>query len=88
MNFDDMAQRLFALSFDPYNCVELRWGDAASPACPDGAAKRRWYAAEAPMRAGIGRDEGGGENAGPQDADIRGLIADMPARTPFVQRIP
>ena len=27
LTFDDVAHRLFAMSFDPYNCVELRWGD-------------------------------------------------------------
>jgi hypothetical protein len=26
--------------------------------------------------------------AGPQDVDIRGLIAQMPARAPWVQRMP
>ena len=34
LSFDDIAHRLFALSFDPYNCVELRWG-GDSAACPD-----------------------------------------------------
>ena len=28
LTFDDIAHRLFAMSFDPYNCVELRWGNA------------------------------------------------------------
>ena len=26
MTFDDMMHRLFKISFDPYHCVELRWG--------------------------------------------------------------
>ena len=26
MTFDDMMRRLFKISFDPYHCIELRWG--------------------------------------------------------------
>ncbi len=85
MTFDDIAQRLFALSFDPYHCVELRWGTDGT-GCPDQAGKRRWYAAEERARHVIDPDSGA--VAGPQDADIRGLIAAMPARAPFVQRYP
>lgn len=89
MSFDDMARRLFAMSFDPYHCVELRWGTdmgAGGSGCPDQAGKRRWYAAEDQARHVIDPDSG--VLAGPQDTDIRGLIAAMPARTPFVQRYP
>lgn len=90
MTFDGMARHLLAMSFDPYACEELRWGDAGAASCADGPAKRRWYEIEAPMRAEIGRDEGGREarTITPQDVDIRGLIAAMPARAPFVQRFP
>jgi hypothetical protein len=78
------------MSFDPYACEELRWGDTGAASCADGPAKRRWYEIEAPMRAEIGRDEGGGQvrTITQQDVDIRGLIAAMPARAPFVQRFP
>ena len=84
-SFDDMARRLFAMSFDPWHCVELRWGDD-SPACPDQSGKRRWYAAEGAARHEVDRESGA--TAGPQDVDIRGLIASMPARAPWVQRLP
>ena len=69
-------------------CEALRWGDAAD--CADGEDKRRWYAREAAMRAEIGRDEGGGtvQAVTQADFDIRGLIAAMPARAPFVQHYP
>ena len=89
LSFDDVAQRLFALSFDPYNCVELRWGNDG-PACPDQSGKRRWYAVEQQARNEIGRDEQGTatQMAGPQDVDIRGLITAMPERVPFVQYMP
>ena len=89
LSFDDMARRLFAMSFDPYHCVELRWGDDGPDqlgACPDQAGKRRWYALEEPARHEVDRDSH--LPAGPQDVDIRGLIAAMPARAPWVQRMP
>jgi hypothetical protein len=52
LNFDDMMHRLFAMSFDPYDCIELRWGavGAERASCPDGKAKLRWYEAEQRLR--------------------------------------
>jgi hypothetical protein len=52
MSFDDMVHRLFAMSFDPYHCIELRWGavGAERDSCPDGKAKLRWYEAEQRLR--------------------------------------
>ena len=89
--FDDMSRRLFAMSFDPYHCVELRWGDDGT-GCPDQAGKRRWYAMQAQMRREVDRSGSAsvpdGTLAEPQDADIRGLIASMPGRAPWVQRMP
>jgi hypothetical protein len=85
LTFDDISHRLFAMSFDPYNCVELRWGGDGM-GCPDQAGKRRYYALEEQARRVIDPDSGA--VAGPADADIRGLIASMPARAPFVQRMP
>jgi len=85
LSFDDVSHRLFAMSFDPYHCVELRWGND-SPACPDQAGKRRWYATEEQARHEVDRDNH--LSAGAEDTDIRGLIAAMPARAPWVQRMP
>jgi hypothetical protein len=50
---EDVRQRLFKMSFDPYHCPELRWGamdrtELAS--CPDGSTKMRWYDAEQRLR--------------------------------------
>ncbi len=89
LTFDDMARRLLAMSFDPYNCVELRWGDDQG-SCPDQAAKRGWYARQQQARSEIGRDEQGraAQSISPRDVDIRGLIASMPDRVPFVQPMP
>jgi hypothetical protein len=52
MSFDDMMRRLFAFSFDPYHCIELRWGAGGDEreSCPDSKAKRRWYEAEQRLR--------------------------------------
>jgi hypothetical protein len=52
MTFDDMAQRLFRLSFDPYHCIELRWGAAGEEreSCPDAKPRLAWYEAEQRLR--------------------------------------
>ena len=52
MTFDDMMHRLFKLSFDPYHCVELRWGASGDEraGCADAAVKLRWYEAEQRLR--------------------------------------
>lgn len=46
MNLEDVRKRLFSISFDPYHCVELRWG-ATDPkelsSCHDDATKLAWY---------------------------------------------
>jgi len=52
MSFDDMMRRLFAMSFDPYNCIELRWGASAEEreSCPDSKPRLKWYEAEQRLR--------------------------------------
>ena len=53
IGFDDLVNRLFALDFDPYHCVERRWGatsDAELATCTDDEIKTRWYAAEQRLR--------------------------------------
>ena len=52
MSFDDMMRRLFKMSFDPFHCVELRWGAEGDErsSCPDGKAKLKWYEAEQRLR--------------------------------------
>jgi len=57
-----VLDRLFALSFDPYQCVELRWGaPAGSPelaTCTDDPTRRAWYRAEQRLRHQIDRNYG------------------------------
>jgi hypothetical protein len=57
-SYEEARQRLFAMSFDPYQCVERRWGaqDAGELAsCRDGADKRAWYDAQQRLRNQIDR---------------------------------
>lgn len=53
LGYEEARRRLFLMSFDPYQCVERRWG-ATDPrelaTCRDGAVKQAWYAAEQNFR--------------------------------------
>lgn len=53
IGFDDLLDRLFLMDFDPYHCIERRWG-ATQPdelaGCPDDEIKQRWYKAEQRLR--------------------------------------
>jgi hypothetical protein len=53
LSYEDARRRLFKMSFDPYHCVERRWG--ADEACADGPGKQAWYAAEQDLRNQIER---------------------------------
>jgi len=57
--FPEAVQRLFAMSFDPYQCIERRWGAtsvAELASCKDNATKTRWYQAEQNLRNQVERD--------------------------------
>ena len=53
LSYEEARKRLFAMSFDPYQCPERRWG-ASDPAelasCRDNSVKQEWYAAEQNLR--------------------------------------
>jgi hypothetical protein len=54
----DVTKRLPYLSFDPYHCVERRWGareQSELASCTDGSEKADWYAAEQRLRNQIDR---------------------------------
>ena len=56
--YEDARKRLFLMSFDPYHCIERRWGATDShelASCRDGEDKRAWYAAEQDLRNQIER---------------------------------
>lgn len=74
--YEEARRRLFAMSFDPYHCVERRWGatDARELAtCSDGSAKRAWYAAEQNLRNQLERT---------YDAQMGFTLADLVAHAP------
>jgi len=58
LGYEELRKRLFALSFDPYQCAERRWG-ATKPeelaTCPETTLKAAWYDAELPLRNQIDR---------------------------------
>ncbi len=62
LTIDTVLDRLFAISFDPYHCPELRWGAPAGSAelstCPDTADKLGWYRGEQRLRNQIDRHYG------------------------------
>jgi hypothetical protein len=62
LTMSEVLDRLWALSFDPYHCPELRWGaPEGTPeraSCTDDAGRLRWYAAEARLRNQIERSYG------------------------------
>lgn len=58
LNLENIRQRLFKLSFDPYHCVELRWGASSASelaTCQDNQNKRAWYNQEIWLRNQIDR---------------------------------
>jgi hypothetical protein len=62
LTFETVLDRLFALSFDPFHCPELRWGAPAGSAelatCPSDEYKRIWYTRELRLRNRIDREYG------------------------------
>ena len=78
LGFDELKRRLYNMSFDPYHCIELRWGadDAAELAsCQDSKVKRDWYEAEARLRNQLVRTYG--EKMGWSLAQLQDLTADI-----------
>jgi len=58
LGYEEARARLFALSFDPYQCIERRWGatsGAELATCPDSTLKAAWYEAEQNLRNQIDR---------------------------------
>ncbi|NWH08955.1 MAG: hypothetical protein HXY22_09990 [Alphaproteobacteria bacterium] len=58
LTYEMVMRRLFDLSFDPYHCIERRWGakdEKELESCDDDGTKRRWYEAEQRLRNQIDR---------------------------------
>lgn len=56
LELSDILINLFALSFDPYHCAELRWGIIESKNCNFNQNKLDWYNAEQGLRNRLDRD--------------------------------
>jgi hypothetical protein len=82
MTFDDMAKRLFRMSFDPYHCIELRWGASGGEraSCPDSKGRLQWYDAEQRLRNQSDRtyDIRMGFDIAELDSHVRGSGIDVP----------
>jgi hypothetical protein len=53
LSYEEMRLRLFRMSFDPYQCVERRWGASEADelsTCGDDPVKQVWYKAEQNLR--------------------------------------
>jgi hypothetical protein len=87
LGYEEARRRLFAMSFDPHHCAELRWGARGGElaTCRDGALKRRWYDAEQGLRNQIDRtyearmdfslgELEAGQPVTPPDTDARGAM--------------
>lgn len=58
LSYEDAHKRLFLMSFDPYQCIERRWGATEASelsTCHDGTDKQAWYEAEQNLRNQIDR---------------------------------
>jgi len=57
-DYEQARRRLFDMSFDPYQCIERRWGANSGyefAPCADDAVKTAWYEAERNLRNQIDR---------------------------------
>jgi hypothetical protein len=89
ISYEEARKRLFAMSFDPYHCPELRWGareSAELTTCRDDVIKRFWYDSEQGLRNQIDRTydarmdfsladlQKQSPNPPPPDTDVRGYL--------------
>ena len=61
LSYEEARQRLFAMSFDPYQCAERRWGAQTAAellSCRDDPTKQAWYLAEQNLRNQLDRTYG------------------------------
>ncbi len=76
LRYPELIERLFRMSFDPYDCIERRWG-ASSPeelaSCANTPSKNRWYEAMQRLRNQIDRT---------YDARMDFTVKDLEAKAP------
>ncbi|GAA0572358.1 hypothetical protein [Rhizomicrobium electricum] len=97
LHLGDIEARVYAMSYDPYDCIELRWGaqGAERDGCTNGEKKMRWYAAQQRFRQMQSRDFFAGYELEdlerkaakpmppPPPVDVRALIANMSYQVPL-----
>jgi hypothetical protein len=102
LTLGDVATRLYAISYDPYDCIELRWGAEGieRESCTQDEKKMRWYAAQQRFRQMQSRDFFAGYEletlerkaqkplAPPPPVDVRLLIENMPYQEPLAPMTP
>jgi hypothetical protein len=81
LNYNDVLERLFKLSFDPYDCIELRWGAEGEElaSCKNDASKMKWYSSLQGLRNQIERTY-----EAKMDFDVHGVSALGVAQAPAV----
>jgi len=97
LSFDDLVHNVYAMSFDPYDCIELRWGDPRN-SCTDGDDKMRWYRDEQRLRnetdatdgvtmnftlADLEKHRKGSGDDDPPPVDVKALIENMGEQISF-----
>jgi hypothetical protein len=58
LHFTEVLQRMFRMSYDPYDCIERRWGASAADelaTCANTPTENRWYEAQQRLRNQIDR---------------------------------
>jgi hypothetical protein len=102
LHLGDIAARVYAMSYDPYDCIELRWGadGVERKSCSNGEKKMRWYAAQQRFRQMQSRDFFAGYDLEalerkaakpmppPPPVDVRTLIENMPYQMPLAPMRP
>jgi hypothetical protein len=102
LTFNDTALRLYAISYDPYDCIELRWGADGDErkTCTQSPRKLRWYEAQQRFRSSPRKSAGyaydleelealGGKGLQPPPTvDVRTLIENMPYQVPVAPMTP
>jgi hypothetical protein len=71
LDYHEFSKRLYAMSFDPYHCVERRMGatgGAELSSCHQSSDKEAWYAAEQNLRNSLNR---------PYDARMSWTLQDL-----------
>ncbi len=100
LDLNEAARRVYVLSYDPYDCVELRWGASGEErsTCSQSGRKLRWYEAQQRLRTITEREthraydldslETLRPGPPPPPVDVRNLIETMRYQEPLAPMAP